>query len=117
MRASLDKGLWGNANPVCPYCGDLKELMESGISDQDGEISDVQCNVCEKFYSVKTRKIYEFDTAGDCKKNNQLPHQLSKGRHTYLCLNCKNEYYDFELQGKRDWHPRKEDFVFVEQQK
>ncbi len=80
------------------------------------EVRDIQCSSCEKFYSVCTRVVFEFDSVGDCKKNKQMPHQLKKGwteSSPYICINCKGEYYDFDLKGTNSWHLKPDEFVIL----
>lgn len=100
MRTSSE--FWGNSVPVCPYC---KVHADVEASQYDGDEREVQCDNCEKTFHVETVHQITFSTAGDCAKNKQMPHQLKLGwppEHApYACLNCKREYYDWELSNGR----------------
>lgn len=50
--------------PVCPHCGQVKNVWEgdTGVSEHDGEESEVTCWKCERTFKVTTHVEYTFDS-------------------------------------------------------
>lgn len=108
--------LWGNRYPVCPYCKANQDeyYRNSETTDFDGEC----CN-CGKKIIIGTRIEALYDTVGDCKLNNELPHELfltwPEEIMQYKCKKCQREYYDWELPNGK--YPKLSDGQFVIEEK
>ena len=108
-----------NKEPVCPWCGfKVEELFECGAATNDGETANIICEKCDKEYSCQTHLTYSYTTKGnDCKMHTlKLESDFGTGKH-YYCVDCKWDYYDWQLPGGK--HPALKDgeFKFLEETK
>jgi hypothetical protein len=102
---------WGNRQPVCPYCSTKYDTEDMRCRDED--IKELQCGTCEKFFTCQVRVEIVFDTVGDCEKNNCIPHRLRKRwNELNVCVACKGEVYDWELEGGKYQAYTKDQYVF-----
>ena len=105
--------LWGNREPVCPYCNKKQDADDCRMGDQ--EVDEWECGSCERKFIVQSRIEREFDTVGDCKLNGET-HELKltfdlDNTKLYQCVKCKGEVYDWQLPGGK--HPRLEPGEFT----
>jgi uncharacterized Zn finger protein len=51
-------------DPICPHCKEIYDIdhNESYNLYSDEEIHEVDCNICEKTFFVKTHTSYSFTT-------------------------------------------------------
>jgi DNA-directed RNA polymerase subunit RPC12/RpoP len=89
-----------NDVPVCPYCNHLMEdLFEAGVSERDGGVNTVFCSNCDKKYEVETSVILKFTTRGFCDVHKlRLSFKLENGAARYTCVDCKREFYNWQLE-------------------
>lgn len=95
---------WGNRQPVCPYCKTKIDFDDCPV--RDDEEREEECPQCEKRFWIKTRVEIRFDSMGDCRLNDELPHKLKlmfdlATTKEYRCIKCDAEIYDWQLTGER----------------
>jgi DNA-directed RNA polymerase subunit RPC12/RpoP len=92
--------LWGNSEPVCPYCGSTNETSED--MSNDGDVKEWDCDKCGKKFLVQTVVSVQYSTMGDCSINHELPHILKKSWTDVgplECKKCKANIYEWSLEG------------------
>jgi transcription elongation factor Elf1 len=88
--------------PICPYCNTEYEL-EGNIRD---EWATLQCPACDKRFHTETYVSVEYSSVGDCKLNDELPHEMAPTIYSksFRCSKCFTEAYDWQLPDGK--HPR-----------
>ena len=97
--------LWGNREPICPYCNEAQDADDCQMGDH--AVDTRECGNCERKFNVQSRIERTFDTVGDCKLNGEV-HELKlvfvlDSGNQYQCQKCKGEVYDWQLPGGK--HP------------
>lgn len=104
--------LWGNREPVCPYCAHKQDA--SDMSGYDEEELETECESCSKKFDVKKIISVEYSTVGDCKLNGEMPHHLVKWKDSpgpFRCTKCQGEAYEWELEGGQYPRYKKDEYT------
>ena len=63
-----DISIWGNEEPVCPFCGENQEttdLMQEFNDLMDEEPIDIRCQSCDEEFKVQLNVSVKFNTFVD----------------------------------------------------
>lgn len=60
-----DIELWGNSNPICPYCGHEQEMtdLNNEFEDfRDEEVIKTECDSCERDFHIQLNMPVRYNT-------------------------------------------------------